>query len=63
MAIQPARDAGLEADRVVDMEGASSEEVFAGLLEAVGGDTLIVGMGNIKGIGEDLSARFREASS
>lgn len=62
MARRPAAEAGLESRRVLDMAGAPSEEVFARLLAAVEGNTLIVGMGNIKGIGEELSARFRKAS-
>lgn len=45
------------------MEGTSSQEVFTRLIEAVEGATLIVGMGNIKGIGEELSAEFRQAST
>ena len=63
MALRPAEEAGLEAGKVLAMEGASSQEVFTRLIEAVEGATLIVGMGNIKGIGEELSAEFRQAST
>ena len=54
---------GVEPERIFDCQGAGAEDVLALLLAAVEGPTLIVGMGNIKGIGEELSARFREVSA
>ncbi|HUS90964.1 MAG TPA: poly-gamma-glutamate synthase PgsB [Phycisphaerae bacterium] len=63
MARRPAEAGGIPAEKLLDMAGASAEAVFEELIGAVEGPALIVGMGNIKGIGEELSARFRQASS
>ena len=62
VARRAAEAAGLARDRMTVMENAASDAVFDRLLEAVRGKTLIVGMGNIKGLGEQLAMRFRRES-
>ena len=61
-ALRAALRAGVDAARIADLHGAPAQRVFAHLTEACQGDALLVGMGNIKGLGEELSGRFREAS-
>jgi len=63
VAMRAALRAGLNPDRVVNMENTAAKEVFGFLAGQPGEDhTLIVGMGNIRGVGEELSAMFRRVS-
>ena len=51
--------AGFDMSRVVNAESSDAREVFERLIEACGERTLLVGLGNIGGLGLDLVRLFR----
>ncbi|HJK93437.1 MAG TPA: hypothetical protein RMH26_22065, partial [Polyangiaceae bacterium LLY-WYZ-15_(1-7)] len=51
--------AGWDVSRVVNIEDRDAREVFERLIELAGERTLIVGLGNIGGLGLDLVRLFR----
>jgi len=51
--------AGYDASRIVSVEGADAREVFERLVDGCGRRTLLVGLGNIGGLGLDLVRLFR----
>jgi len=63
VAMRSALRAGLDSNKIVNMGRMPAKRVFKYLKShLVRGHTLIVGMGNIKGVGEELSAMFREVN-
>ena len=54
-----AGEAGLDMGRVVLPRGRTAEEIFATLLGLAGGATLVVGLGNIGGLGLELVRLFQ----
>jgi poly-gamma-glutamate synthase PgsB/CapB len=53
-----ARALGLRPDRLVNLGGAAAAQVVDGVLARITGDTLVVGIGNIVGLGEEIVAHF-----
>ena len=63
VAMRSALRAGLDSNKLVNMARIPATQVFDYLKSNLAqGHTLIVGMGNIKGVGEELSAMFREVN-
>jgi poly-gamma-glutamate synthase PgsB/CapB len=56
---RPAVRAGLPANRLFPLEGESPAEVFEELMSAAGRSALVVGAGNIAGIGLELQRYFQ----
>ena len=50
--------AGLAADRVVDMRNSRAEEIFEQVLSLTASRSLVIGIGNIVGLGEKIVAHF-----
>jgi len=55
--------AGYDTSQVINAEGLDAREVFERLVEACGAQTLLVGLGNIGGLGLDLVRLFRNRAS
>jgi len=51
--------AGFDASRILSVEGADAREVFERIVEGCGRRTLVVGLGNIGGLGLELVRSFR----
>jgi len=62
VALRAALAGGADGARIFALAGATAAEAFGRVAEAVEGETLIVGMGNIHGLGEEIAARFRQES-
>jgi poly-gamma-glutamate synthase PgsB/CapB len=58
-----AGEAGLDMRRVVLARGQSAEEIFANLLTLAAGATLVVGLGNIGGLGLELVRLFQSRAA
>jgi poly-gamma-glutamate synthase PgsB/CapB len=53
---------GLEPSKIVNLGGRPAEEVFGKILELAAGRTIVVGVGNIGGVGTRILSMFRERS-
>ncbi|MDY6914119.1 MAG: poly-gamma-glutamate synthase PgsB [Planctomycetota bacterium] len=62
-AMRQAQLSGLAPERIVDMEKATAPQVYEYLMKSIKGNTLLVGIGNIRGLGVELSERFQKAGS
>ncbi len=50
---------GLARDRITDLGGRAAEEVYEHVLDLAGENSVVVGIGNIVGLGEEIVLHFR----
>ncbi|UCZ52993.1 poly-gamma-glutamate synthase PgsB [Bacillus shivajii] len=57
--VQAHKDGVIDADRVIDLDGKKTNEVFEKILSLVNGDVMF-GVGNIHGVAEELMEKIQE---